>query len=653
MSRKLLFLLCALLLVAGGARAQDGLNLPTELYVLTNAGQVQRYGIGAAGITTVTPEDEFVLDFGVAPDGSWLAYRTETALNLLNMSSGESLVIENTASVPSARGRGDTLAWSPSGDALAYTTLYGGRVYFSGSSSPVFLDLRESVFISLGWSPEGSYLAAQTEPNIWWLYRRDGDNLILTSAIPSSQGLAWLSDSQVIFAPDEGGLIRMDLANLNTQTVLLDNTSVYAWPFVVPDGSLSVFARTKDAEQPDSGQLFSLDPAQPKAQAAGDGTVDLNGLRWVPDGQFMVAFRGGVMALVLPATGEGFTLPISDAVAYGWGPPPLDNLASIRLSANGYFLTPDTDGIVQVWRLRKEGALAEPVTQAESNVTEYALSPNERTVAYASAGQVWGRGLNGSADAQALAQVGSHEVRDLTFSPDGTRVAFTTLGTAEEPEGGIWVVSAQGGDAELILRNGPGGGSEPVYAPPFYRQPQFAPNVNALLVAIGGGETTTFGILDLGTRTLLDIGFADEALWLGNGRLLVFGNGIGVGDPPPTQELVSINPADLTRTPLASIAYPERIVSWRDLGSGKVRLVVGNYRPGPQILSVLDLNVENGALLPVAASGFIAQPAISADGNFIAGQRQDGGLLTFRDLLTGKQVLVTEPSQITAFQWGR
>ena len=152
MIRKLGLLACCLLLMVSMVGAQDGLNLPTELYVLTNAGQVQRYGIGAAGITIVTPTSDFVVDFGVAPDGNWMAYRTESALTLLNMFSGDSSVIESGAGIPSSRGKGDTLVWSPTGDALAYTTLTGGRVYFSGTGTPVFADLRDSVFVSLQWS---------------------------------------------------------------------------------------------------------------------------------------------------------------------------------------------------------------------------------------------------------------------------------------------------------------------------------------------------------------------------------------------------------------------------------------------------------------------------------------------------------------------
>jgi WD40-like Beta Propeller Repeat len=654
MVRKLSLLACCLLLIAGVVRAQDGLNLPTELYVLTNAGQVQRYGIGAAGISTVTPDGDFVVDFGVAPDGNWMAYRTEEALTLLNMSSGDSSVIETNAGVPPTRGRGDTLVWSPSGDALAYTTLYGGRVYFSGSGTPIFADLRDSVFVSLQWSPGGDYLAAQSDPNIWWIYHRDGTTLKLTSAIPSSVGLAWVSPSEVVFAPEDGGLIGMNLAQTNAQTPLLDNTSIYALPFVMPDGTLAVFSRQKDDTNTEAGkgQLVGFALDKPTPEPLGQSAIDLSGLRWAPGGQLTIAFRGGVMALVLPATGDGFTLPVSDAVAYSWGPPPLENVTQLKLPTNGYFLTPDTNNVIQVWRLRKDGSLAEPVTAAEADVTVYALSPNERNIAFASGSKVWLQPLTASGDAKSLVDVGQREVRDIAFSPDGTRIAYDTLSTADDPEGGIWLILTNGGDSALILRNGPAAPAAPAYQPPFFRQPQFAPNINALLAVAGQTEATDFTILDLDSKTTLDIGMADDALWLPNGRILAYGNGIGIGDPPPSQAIFTVNPADLTHTELASIPYPARILALREIG-GKVRLILGSYLPGPHALNVLDLQTDTGALTPVDTGDFIAVPLLSPDGNFIAGQTHANGPLTFRDLQSGKQVVVGEPANVSHFQWGK
>ena len=37
--------------------------------------------------------------------------------------------------------------------------------------------------------------------------------------------------------------------------------------------------------------------------------MELNGLRWAPTGKLILALRGGVLAMILPSTGEGFPLP--------------------------------------------------------------------------------------------------------------------------------------------------------------------------------------------------------------------------------------------------------------------------------------------------------------------------------------------------------
>ncbi len=124
------FALCMLLLMAGLTRAQDGMDLPPPLYLLTNNGQVQRIGLAQRASRSSRPRMPLVVDFGVAPDGIWLAYRTEKGLYILNIYSAEAATIEEgTADLPPSRGHGDTLAWSPTGDMLVYTTAYGARVY--------------------------------------------------------------------------------------------------------------------------------------------------------------------------------------------------------------------------------------------------------------------------------------------------------------------------------------------------------------------------------------------------------------------------------------------------------------------------------------------------------------------------------------------
>lgn len=656
MIRRTMFVILAALLTVGLASAQDGLNLPTELYVLTNGGVVQRYGLGAAGVSTVTPEDTFVIDFSVAPDGNWLAYRTDQSLELLNVYTGESSTVEGAAAgLPPFRGRGDTMAWSPTGDALAYTTMYGARVWFN-TSPPVFVDLRQGQFEQIGWSPDGAYLAAEAEPDIWWIYRRDGSALTLTSAIPSSAGLAWVNPAEVVFAPEEGGLYRMNLAAGNQQTLLLDNTWVYRLPYELPDGTLAVFGRqVSDTETPAGfGRLLGLAPDAPRVSNLGEAAVDLADLRWAPRGELMVAFRGGVLALVVPGSGQGLTLPISDAAAYSWGAAPLPTAPSLQLPADGFFLTDDENQVAQVWRLPAGGAPPVQLTTADADVTDYATSPDGQSLAYATTDSLWLQRMNSGDEAQSLSDFDGRDIRDITFSPDGQRLAFATLSTTENPEGGIWVQSVDNGTpAGLIQPNGPETPDSPVYGPPFYREPAFAPDGVALLITQGGSETTSFRLLsEAGNDTTRrDLGQFDTALWLSDGRILAYGNGIGIGDPPPAQPVVVINPADGTPTPLASIPYPARIVTAHEIASGQVRLVLRNALPGPRALNVVDLRTDTGALSAVGSGGFMVNPALSPDGSTLAGQTHDGGPLTVRDLQTGQQTVLAVPPAVRDYRW--
>ncbi len=637
------------LIIGGAALAQDdGLNLPTELYVLTNSGQVQQYGLGISGVRPVTPEGEFVLDFGIAPDGNWLAYRTETALTFQDIYEPENaLPIEGaSAGIPPVRGQGDTIAWSPAGDAVAYTTIYGTRVAFNGGQT--FLDLGEGGNVQLLWSPNGAFLAAEAADDIWWIYRREAASLALHAAIPSAVGLAWAGDAVLVFAPAEGGLIRMDLANANAQTALLDDTWNYALPFLAADGRLAVFGRQKDDDtiEPGQGRLLALTPALTESQSLGETGFDLNGLRWAPRADFLIAFRGGVMALVIPATGQGLALPVSDAVAYSWGPPPLEVVSGIEMTANGYFTAGGAEGTRQVWRIPANGSAPELLTEAAADVTAFAPSPDESSIVYGSAGQLWRQVIGGAA--QSLDDLNGRDPRDITFNPDGSLIAFATFTSPDQPEGGLWRRGLNDEAAALAVANGQAG------APPFYRMPQFALNIQALMVMELGGETSAFKWIDaagVGSPPV-DVGPFDGAIWLRDGRILAYGNGIGIGDPPPTQPIFVYNPADSIRTEIGAIALPERVVTLREIAPGIVRFITSPARPGPRPLSVFDLDLSTGTLTPGGGAGFVINPVLSPEGRFLAGQARPNGPLTVRDLTTGRQVIILDPPDTADFTWG-
>lgn len=331
--RRLLLILMVTFVLVVPVFAQDALDLPAALYVLLNEGQVQRYGRGAEGISTVTPTEEFVLDFGVAPNGNWLAYRTETDLIVRDITDETTRVIESNsaAGAPPVRGEGETIAWSPTGDAIAVATDYGGRVYLStlvnapeAVPGMAFnaIDLREGAFEQLVWSPDGVYLAAGAADNVWWIYRRDSGTLVLHSAIVSAVDAAFVNDNEIVFMPQTGGLTLMSLEQANAQTILLDDTWTYRLPYLRSDDMLAVFGRQKvDTElDQNQGRLLGLRPGVAEISYLSETPVTLDNSRWAPGGEWLVTFQDGVFSLADPLTGTAFALPVTGAVAYTWGP---------------------------------------------------------------------------------------------------------------------------------------------------------------------------------------------------------------------------------------------------------------------------------------------------------------------------------------------
>lgn len=635
-------------LLGGISGAQDGLNLPTELYILRNEGIVDRYGLGAAGVQPVTPEDQIVLDFRVAPDGNWLAYRTQDALYAVQMYGNETtrLLDTETASLPPIRGRGETIAWSPDSTAIAYTTLTGARVQFIDGSS---VELTQPDLQNIVWSPDGRYLAAGADQNIWWIFRRDDRQLNLTAAIPQAAGTAWLDGARLLFAPPEGGLTLMDLANANAQTPILDTFQTYRLPYVRSDGTILVFATDETAE-PVTGRLLRvrLTDAGVTVEEAGAAEVEMSGLRWSPGGDLMVAFQGGVLALVNPVTGEGFNLPISSVSAYGWGPTYPPALEGIAAGESGYFIAPGPTGIDQVWHMSEDGTRPTAVTSAVLPVVDYYVALDESLLVYVSDERLWLQSLTGAdSEPQELVLLGAAQDTAPSLDAGATTVYFRD----EQAENGIYRLSLTeaGAVPELMIPDTP---------EVTYHRPQTGSGVNAVLVeTLETSGDRGFVVYDpVANERLVFIRYANAAspdygdpAWFA-GSEVVFA-GVYPRDNVPTLgfHTLDVNNIDAGITTLLPLIEELRLLDFVRQPDNSVRALVRLREPGQVV--VLDVPIDGSTPQTVANAGYVFQPQLSPQRDTLIGLTHPGGSLVLFDIESGERTRLAGFPSVADFIW--
>jgi hypothetical protein len=622
-----LLLIAIILLLLLPLQAQDGLNLPTELYILLNAGAVERYGLGTAGVRKVTPETVFVLDFGVAPDGNWLAYRTPEGLYVSNMFGDEVQQIEDArASIPNIRGQGNTIVWSPDSAALAYTTEYGGRVAFLESG--IFADLLTAGLLNLVWSPQGGYLAAEATEGVWWIFRRQGAEMILTAAIPGAYGADWFSETQLIYAPIEGGVTIIDLTNANQPTTVLDNTATYFLPYMLFNGQLRVFtgertaARLIEVINPGTGNIVG---------EIGIGDVDLTGVQWSPQGQLLTAFQGGALALIDPTSGGGFTLPIAGASAYGWGPEYPPSVAGLQLTQEGYFLALDRSGVMQVWRLPADGTLPVTISPSALDITEFDVSPDGTRIAYVSNSSLWVFALGTDSEPTEIVQLGISENIAPNWGPDNEVVYYRDM---QEAGNGIYRVRV-GEEPELFV---------PDAADSIFSNPRLAGGVGAMLV----NRNSELALVDTTSGEVTLLYATGEGRWMSGTELLLKANvqqGILSGDG-----LFSVdanNPAGQPQLVMPLLG-DLHLLDYQAQGN-LIRVLVQNNIPGQ--VQILDIARDGSAPTLIANAGYLTHPTLSPDGNTVVGYTSPGGALIVYDVQSNQRTVIDTLPQVSHFVW--
>lgn len=642
---RLLFV-CLLGIFSSVSAQTDGFNLPTDLYILLNEGIVQRYGLGAEGTTIVTPTTDFVIDFAVAPDDNWIAYRTESGITLADMANPNQIrvLLESviTADFPPIRQGGQTMTWSNDGTQLAYTTTSGVRVALNlGTNQVVFTNILTSPVKHLSWSPNGTFLAIEIENNIWWIYRRERNEMILAGALPSSFGTAWQDDTRLIFAPQEGGLLVLDLGNLNEQYALRNDGQRYFLPVIRDDGDLIAFA--SNADNPEENAIWTRMTVSGNIAAVAEfanAPTDIRGARWAIDGNSLIALRDNQMTLLIPNWAVVLPLPVGDVVAYGWGAKRPPMARGVQMSHAAFFRAPDLFGVMQVWRLPNDGTAPVPLTTEQADVMAYVVNSTSTILFYVSDDQLWRMPIQTEqTSAVAIAsQLGDHPP-DVILSPDETAVLYITAGEL----GGLWRVDSMGeSPPERILPN-PDGGQ--------YRQPRFAPNINALLLAITRPERMTqYVVYDPVADALLNVGNYTRAGWLPDGRIIGY-----IRQMLSLTEVTSqLQIIDLSQDPILPVTIWEdrqtQLVDFLPTSGNNWLMIVAKMLPYGTQKGVL-LEYSDRIVASKRELGWLINPVLSPDGLRMASLTRPHGLLIIHDLSTGDKTLLQSPLGIIDFRW--
>ena len=651
-------LLAAILPSIPAAQAQT-LALPADLFVLTENAQVMYIAAGSGFAANVSPPEQTVTDFGIAPDGQWIAYRTlaaedgssaaVVAIGSISNSSGQ--VIEFDPGPPPITGRGQTLAWSADASAIAYTVEGGLRFYLAGvgdAGQPATLTLEGGPFLNLVWSPGGTFLAAEAEDNVWNVYRRDGTSVVYAGQIPSSAGLAWVREGVLVLAPPTGGLLTLDLRD-GTQTALLDASIAVSQPTLISDDRL-IFLVHETAGQRFAARQFGTVSTLGGDYEVFDAALELTAaMRWLPDGAALLATIDGTLTLIEPRTNSRQEI-FEGVKAYAWGPLLPTEIAGLILPDDLYFLAHDANEVVQLWRLSADGSPAEQVTNEARSVLDYALSPDGSQLAYSSGGNLIVAGMDGT-DRVILTAIVERPGAGAqpAWSPDGRLIAFV--------RDGIWLMPSAGGARTELISDMLSADTPPDQVR-VYLHPRWSPDGLRLLVTLGFYEGSGLGILPItgGTATDLPIGSSAGA-WLPNGQILVWGAGIAYVIPG----LYLVDPADLTRyTTILDDTW--QVVDALPLATEAALILRGSGADalGPGAVQPFLVPILPDALpFPQGHGGLIEAPLLSTGGKYVAGLRATSngdyglqGRLIIIHLEDGERFAVETPGDVWGLQWG-
>nr|MBN1228148.1 hypothetical protein [Anaerolineae bacterium] len=501
--------------------------LPADLYYIEDDGRIwyqPRAGDETASIP-ISPHNEQVLDFSLAPGGDWVIYRTDGEVMISTRNGLQQRTVFRDSlfgsiPVPPA-GNPRSVAWAPDGSRLAYATPGGFHVLLpsADSSDGVLLyPISEAGVSGISWSPGSTWILVYRDDNTSALYNTDPLGKWVELGILS--GHTWLSDGRLAFAPAEGGLALLTPGDIDSRVFILPQDRYVTVPCERSDRMLAFFVHTERAAP---GVLYTANPFDLSFGVASNLALDTANLIWDPAGTYLLGVEGepGSLIIIDPAAGTKTHLGADHhSTVPGWGSRPPEYIGGLSMSSGLFFLAPQA-GVMQIWRLPTNGDAPEPITSASSPVASFSVSWNGTQIAFSSGESLWRMVLNSTDLSEVVSLSGEDNQGRATpaFSPSGRQIAYA--------DNGIKIIDLDSGEVSSILPDGLAGGGTPVT----YNHPRWSADGEWLLVRASytqGADQVFIPVVDRPGRENAPIPlnlFDTDGRWISGISALAFGRG--------------------------------------------------------------------------------------------------------------------------------
>jgi hypothetical protein len=228
-----------------------------------------------------------------------------------------------------------------------------------------------------------------------------------------------------------------------------------------------------------------------------------------PDPNDLGTAVAGTLTALAPGPVDG-----SPTATASTAPAPTSDGGSTVLPRTFYYLAPDPAGVVQVFRLEKDGTTQRQITSESVNVTDYDVSPLDGSVAYVANNQLLYNNADGS-ERRVLVDGGAVDPNNPFISTISSPVFALDAQTLAYGYKGLQIYSFGVEESELVIENqidDVGGG---LFVPrELYEPERYSPDGAKLLINLGYYEGGSSAVYYPGTNALVRLSGGEGAfIW--------------------------------------------------------------------------------------------------------------------------------------------